>query len=196
VSWGTVNSRTAWIFVGAAAFFEAGSVIAFLAAAGFSPAILSDPARLVAIGERGADLLRVAALLDMFGYLSAVPLAIYLRQRFRGQDAIDLFTLAGILFLLLGSLAAVILAFAGAPLMREYATASAGGKPVAATAFATIYRIVFFGMWQTLDAFPAGVWLLGTGRLAWRQGARGLAAVLLSLGVFGLGFAVAHIVGA
>jgi len=170
-------------------------VIAFLAAADFSSATLNDPARLVAVGNRGADLLRAAALLDMFGYLSAVPLAIYLRVRFRGQNAIDLFTLAGVLFLVLGALGAVILAYAGAPLVHEYATASASGKQLAATAFAMIHRIVFFGMWQTLDAFPAGVWLLGTGRLAWRQGARGLAAVLLAVGVFGLGFAVAHIVG-
>ena len=63
----------------------------------------------------------------------------------------------------------MILAFAGAPLMREYATASAGGKPVAATAFATIYRIVFFGMWQTMDAFPAGVCGC-SGRVGWRGG--------------------------
>lgn len=181
--------------MGAVAFFEVGSTIAFLAAAGFSPATLTDPARLVAVGQRGADLLRVAALLDMFGYLSAVPLAIYLRERFRGQNAIDLFTLAGILFLVLGSLGALILAFAGAPLMREYDTASAGGKQVAATVFFTVYRIVFFGIWQTLDPFVAGVWLCGTGRLAWRQGARALALVLLAIGVIGLGAAIARIVG-
>lgn len=195
MNWGRVNSQTALIFVGAVAFFEAGSTIVFLAAAGFSPATLSDPARLVAVGERGADLLRVAALLDMFGYLSAVPLAIYLRERFRGQNAIDLFTLAGILFLVLGSLGALILAFAGAPLIREYETASAGGKQVAATVFATVYRIVFYGIWQTLDPVVGGVWLFGTGRLAWRQGAKALGLVLLALGVTGLGAAIAHIGG-
>lgn len=195
MSWGTVSSRTALIFAGATAFFEIASVSMFLVAADFSSATLSDPARLVAVGERGADLLRVAALLDMFGYLCAVPLAIYLRERFSGENAIDLFTLAGILFLVLGSLGAVILAFAGAPLIHEYATASAGGKQAVATVFATIYRIVFSGIWQTLDGFVAGVWLFGTGRLAWRQGAKGLSLVLLALGVFGLGFAVAHIGG-
>ena len=168
MNWGKVNSQRALIFVGAVAFFETVSVIVFLAAAGFSPATLSDPARLVTVGERGADLLRLAALLDMFGYLSAVPLAIYLQQRFRGEPAIDLFTVAGILFLVLGSLGAVILAYAGTPLVREYATASTGGKPIDATVFATVYRIVFFGTWQTLDAFPAGLWLFGIGRLAWR----------------------------
>ncbi len=131
----------------------------------------------------------------MFGYLSAVPLAIYLRERFRLDHAIDLFTLAGILFLVLGSLGAVILAFAGAPQVSEYATAPVAGKPVNAAVFATVYRIVFFGMWQTLDAFPAGLWLFGTGRLAWMQGARALAVVLLGVGVFGLVFAAVRIAG-
>lgn len=181
--------------MGAVAFFEVASVIAFLAATNFSSATLMDPARLITVGGRGADLLRVAALLDMFGYLSAVPLAIYLRERFRGQNAIDLYTLAGILFVVLGSLGAVTLAYAGTPLVREYETASAGGKQVAASVFATVYRIVFFGLWQTLDGFVAGVWLFGTGRLAWSQGAKPLALVLFALGVFGLGFAFAHIGG-
>ena len=128
VNWGAISSRTALIFLAAVAFFEVTSTIVFLAAAGFSPVTLNGPTRLVAVGERGADMLRVAALLDMFGYLSAVPLAIYLQGRFHGETAIDLFTLAGIWFLVLGSLGAVILAYAGAPLIREYATASAGGK--------------------------------------------------------------------
>jgi hypothetical protein len=196
VSWGRVNSRTAWIFVVAVGLFEVLSTIVFLAAAGYSPAVLSDPARLVAVGGSGPDLFRVAALLDMFGYLSAVPVALYLRERFQGQNAIDFFTLAGILFLVLGSLGAAILAFAGAPLIHEYATASsASGKAVAATAFATVHRIVFVAMWQTIDAVVAGVWLLGTGQLAWRQGARRLALVLFAIALAGLLFAVAHVGG-
>jgi len=195
VSWGTISSRTAWIFAGAVAAFEVASVAVFLAAADFSPAVLSDPWRLVGVGHSGADLLRAAALLDMCGYLSAVPLAIYLRARFAGSPAIDLFTLAGILFLVLGSLGAVILAFAGAPLIHESASASAGSKPAIAAIFATVYRVVFFGMWQTLDGVVAGVWLFGTGRLAWREGARTLALVLIVLGVFGLVFALVRIGG-
>ena len=70
----------------------------------------------------------------------------------------------------------------------------AANRP-AATVFAAVYRIVFSGLWQTLDAFPASLWLFGTGRLAWKQGAKPRALVLIAVVVTGLSFAIAHIAG-
>lgn len=192
MSWGVVSSRTAWLFLGVCLLFEAASTAAFLAAA--SPATLSDPLRLLTTGTRGADLVRLASLLDMFGYLTALPLALYLRSRFREEPGIDFFTLAGILFMVFGAMAAVIFAYAAAPLIREYATTSAG-RDATEKAFVALYHIVFFGIWQTLDGFLAGIWVFGVGRLAWKQNARVLAWVLFALGVFMAGFVAAHISG-
>jgi hypothetical protein len=192
VSWGAISVRTAWIFLTACLLFEAASILAFLAATNFAPADLNDPIRLLHTGARGANLVRGASLLDMLGYLSAVPVAVYLRQRFREGSGMDLFTLAGVLFMVLGALGAVIFAFAGAPLIREYAASSSGRHAVEAT-FTALHRIVFFGIWQTLDAMLAGVWAFGVGWHAWRQHARPLAAVLFALGAIGDGFAAAHI---
>ena len=191
MNWGTISSRTAWIFVVAFAIFEGASGVLFFAAAGWSWDTITEPARLVGIGARGADLIRAACLLDMFGYVSAVPLAIYLRQRYRESAGIDFFTLCGILALTLGALAAVMFAFGAAPLIREYAS---GNHSVAPT-FAAIHRIVFSGLWQTLDGFPAATWTLGVGRVAWKQGPRPLAVVLFALAAISIGSAAAHISG-
>jgi len=194
MSWGAVSSRTAWIFLAVCLLFEASAVTTMFAAVNFSTSALSDPLRQLTTGARGADLMRLGSLLDMFGYLTALPLALYLRSRFREEPGIDFFTLSGILFLVLGAVAAVILAFAAAPLIREYATASTA-KDAIATTFAALYRIVVVAIWQTLNGFLAGIWLLGVGRLAWKQGARALAWSLIALGVVTAAFAVAHISG-
>jgi hypothetical protein len=194
MSWGVISSRTAWIFLAACLLFEASSVTAMLAAANFSTATASDPLRLLHTGPRGADLMRLGSLLDMFGYLTAIPVVLYLRYRFREQPGIDFFTLAGILFLVMGALAAIILAFAAAPLIREYAI-STSGKYATEKTFVALYRIVVFGIWQTLDGFLAGIWTFGVGWLAWRQRARLLAGVLFAIGVITAGFAVAHVSG-
>jgi hypothetical protein len=188
-------ARTAWVFVAAVAALEIVSTILFLAAVEFSPAVLNDPARLEQIGDRGADLLRAGAQLDMFGYLFAVPLAMFLHRRFQGQPGIDLFTLAGVIALTLGALGAAAFAYGGAPLVHEYASPSETMRPAVATGFATLHRIVFFGLWQTLDAALAGLWLVGMGRLAWKQGSVVLATVLIALGTIGGVVAVAHVSG-
>ena len=190
----TISTRTAWIFLAACLLFEAGSVTDFLAAAGSSFATLNDPARLLATGVRGADLVRSASLLDMLGYLAAVPIALYLRQRYREEPGIDFFTLAGILFMVLGALGAVIFAYGGATLIREYAT-STSGRYADAKTFETLYRVVFYGIWQTLDPFLWGVWAFGVGWLAWKRSDRLLAVLLTGLGLIGAVFAIAHISG-
>lgn len=169
-------------------------MVAFLVAAGLAISTLDSPVRLLATGAQGADLVRFASLLDMFGYLTAIPLALYLRHRFRDQPGIDFFTLAGILFMVLGALGAVMLAFGGAPLIREYATSSTG-RYATEKAFFTLYRIVVFGIWQTLDAFLAAIWAFGVGRLAWQQRGRLLAGVLFAIGVISGSFALARVSG-
>jgi hypothetical protein len=190
-----VSARSASYYLAAVAAFEIVSTLAFLAAAGFSPATVNDPTRLVGVGSNNADLLRAAALLDMFGYLAAVPLALYLRERYRGETAIDLFTLAGTVSLFLGALGAATFAFAGPPLIHEYVTASASTKQAVVRSFATVQRVVFSGLWQTLDGFLDALWLIGTGRLAWRKGPITLAMVLIAAGVVSGGIAITHVIG-
>jgi hypothetical protein len=68
-------------------------------------------------------------------------------------------------------------------LINEYVTASAAQKQALLPAFATLYRTVVLGLWQTLEAFPLTVWLLGTAYAARREGPRSVFGILLILGV-------------
>jgi hypothetical protein len=194
MSWGAVSSRTAWIFLAAVLLFEAVGVTILMVSVNFSIAAVSDPMIVLASGSRGADLWRLGSFLDLFGYLSAIPLALYLANRFRGEPGIDFFTLAGILYMVMGALAAIIFALVAAPLIREYAI-NPSAKDAIATTFVALYRITTPGIWQTLNGVLAGTWLLGTGRLAWRRGSRVLAPVLIGFGVLLVGGVVAHITG-
>jgi hypothetical protein len=194
MSWVAVSSRTAWIFLAAVLLFEGVGGAIVLGTVNFSIPAVSDPMSVLTTGSRGADLWRLGSFLDMFGYLSAVPLVLYLATRFRGEPGIDFFTLAGILYLVMGALAAIIFALAAAPLIREYAT-NPSAKDAIATTFVALYRITTPGIWQTLNGILAGTWLLGIGRLAWMRGSRGLAPVLIGFGVLLVGGAAAHITG-
>jgi hypothetical protein len=192
--WGAVSSRTAWIFLAVCLVFEVVSVTILLAGSNFSVSVVGDPMRVLTTGSRGADLWRLGSLLDMFGYLTAIPVVLYLGSRFREEPGIDFFTLSGILFLVMGALAAITFAFAAAPLIREYAT-NPSAKDAIATTFVALYRITTFGIWQTLNGFLVGTWGIGVGRLAWKHGARPLAWGLFALGVVYAGGAAAHISG-
>src|SRR6202165_4541828 len=193
MSWGNVSLRTAWIFLAACLLFEAVSVTV-LCAGDVSASMNLDPHRLITTGARGADLTRLRSLLDMFGYLAAIPVVLYLASRFRGEPGIDFFTLSGILFVVMGALAAIIFAFAVAPLIREYATSPTARDAIEPT-FVALYRIAVFGIWQTLNGILAGIWAMGVGRLAWQERARALPRGVFGAGLFNAGGAPATIAG-
>ena len=81
-----------------------------------------------------------------------------------------------------------------AQLIREYA-ANPSGRFAALKAFETLYRIVFYGIWQTLDAALAGVWALGIARLAQKHRATTLGLVLLAVGAAAGAVAIARVSG-
>lgn len=180
-------------FIAAVLLFEVASIGLFLAAANL--ATLNDPAKLLRTGDHSAALLRTASLLDMLGYLSAIPIALYLRERFRDEPGIELFTLAGVLFMATGALAAVAFAAAGPPLIHEYA-ASTSGRYGTEKAFETVYRIVFYGAWQTLDPILAAAWAVGVGLIARKYRETALSGVLIAIGAVAAAFFIARMTGA
>ena len=123
------------------------------------------------------------SLIDMLGYLSMAPVVIYLRDRYASARYIDLFAAAGLAVVILGSIGAASMAAAAPPLINDYVTANAVQKQALLPAFATLYRAVVLGLWQTLEAFPLTVWLLGTAYAARREGQRPVFCILLVLGV-------------
>jgi hypothetical protein len=162
----------------------------YSAAAGFSTGLTVEPSKLLASGPTGASLIHWGSLIDMFGYLSIAPVVVYLRARYADARYVDLFAAAGLAVVVIGSIGAASMATAAPPLINDYVAASAAQKQALLPAFATLYRAVVLGMWQTLEAIPAAVWLLGTASAARRDGPRSVFVILLILGVLNAAIAL------
>jgi len=178
-----ISSRAAIAFAIAAIALEVAAVVMYGAATGASGSLSVDPSTLLASGPSGASLIRWGSLIDMFGYLSLAPVVLYFRTRYSGSSHIDLFAAAGLALVVIGSIGAASMATAAPPLITGYGTATAAQKAALVPAFATLYRVVVLGMWQTLETIPAAVWLLGTASAARRDGPRPVFLILLVAGV-------------
>jgi hypothetical protein len=177
------SSRAAIGFGIAAVTLELAAGLMYSAAAGPSSGLSVDPSKLLGSGPTGAWLIRWGSLIDMAGYLSIAPVVIYLRARYSTARYADLYAAAGLALVVIGSIGAVSMATAAAPLINDYATASAVQKQAVLPAFATLYRVVVLGLWQTLETIPATVWLLGVASAARREGPKPLFLILVGLGV-------------
>jgi Domain of unknown function (DUF4386) len=189
------SGRVAALTAGTGIVLAVVSGLLFFATGGVSAQGTPDTQAMLATGASGADLVRWASFLDLFGYLLLAPLALYLRQRFRHDPLIDLYTVAGLAYILFGALGAIILASAAPMLMRDYATASVAQRESIATTFATLNQIVSVGLWQILEGIPAGVWLIGIGTSVYHAKHRLLSFVPFALGGLLLLIAVGRILG-
>jgi len=146
------------------------STLAFLAAFGWSVEgiLFGEPAAILGRGPEAAALLRWGAIGDMFySYLLLVPLALFLHRRLRPNRPwlADLGTVAGLAYIFVGGAAAAILAVAGSSLVEAYSTAAAADRVAIATSFDLLRNIVFFALWQMLDALTLGTWVASVGVL-------------------------------
>ncbi|MDQ6882967.1 MAG: hypothetical protein M3077_01840 [Candidatus Dormibacteraeota bacterium] len=182
------------IFAVVALALEVASGVMYSVASGSSHGLSVDPATLLASGPAGAALIRWGSLIDMLGYLSIAPVVLYLRARYAGARYVDLFAFAGFGLVVIGSIGAASMAVAAPPLINSYATASAAEMQALLPAFATLYRAVVLGMWQTLETIPAAIWLLGTAWLARRDGPRGVFVTVLIVGVINAAIAIYRLV--
>ncbi len=191
-----ISSRVAISFAAAAIALELTAGWIYSAAAGFSSGLSVEPSKLLASGPNGASLIRWGSLIDMLGYLSIAPVVVYLRARYSAARYVDLFAAAGLAVVVIGSIGAASMATAAPALINDYATASGAQRLAILPAFATLYRAVVLGMWQTLETIPATVWLLGTASAARREGPRAVFVILVVLGVVNAGIALYRLVAA
>lgn len=166
----------------------------YSAAPGSSDGLSVDPAKLLASGSTGATLIRWGSVIDMLGYLSIAPVVFYLRARYASARYTDLFAFAGLALVVIGSIGAASMAVAAPPLINAYATASAADKQAMLPTFATLYRTVVVGMWQTLETIPAAVWLLGIAWVSRREGPRSVFVIVLVLGIINAAIATYRLI--
>lgn len=151
------------------------SIVLFAAALGAGGGLAPDLSSLPA--ERAA-LVRYGALTDMIGYyLAPVPVMLYLWRRLGGEDdfVMLLGTVAGVMYSVIGSMGAVMVATVVPPLLGE-------GTEVAATNLELVRQTVFVGLWQTLETIPWAIWLLVVGTRM-RRGWLKVMALVIGVGV-------------
>jgi hypothetical protein len=119
-------------------------------------------------GPTSAELLRWAAVLDLFSfYLATAVLAYVLWRQLRPRNPViaDLSTLAAVGYALAGGAGAAVIAVFGSGLMHDYTDAAATEQVVITAQFATLMEVVMRSIWQFLDGILIGVWWLGIGLL-------------------------------
>jgi hypothetical protein len=162
-------------FVAAAALLSIvlviGAAILLPAAYSFDIKALAHPGSIVDKGEGVAQLLRWGALLDMVSYLPFAVLVVYFHYRLRAgnPELVALLTACGLAYVLIGSIAGVLLAAVGPPLIAGYATASAAGREAARVALEAVGNATLVGLWGTLELIFIGSWFIGVGWLLRRE---------------------------
>jgi hypothetical protein len=185
-----ISRQNAIGFAAAALILELLASTLYYVAAGSSNGLSVEPSRLLASGATGAALIRWGSLIDMFGYLSIAPVVLYLRARYSTARYVDIFAAAGLALVVIGSIGAVSMATAAPPLINDYVSATAAQKEALLPAFATLYRAVVLGLWQTLETIPAAIWLLGMASAVRRAGPRALFVILLVIGLINAAIAI------
>ena len=148
-----------------------GAGILVPAAFGFDLRAIAHPGSLVDKGLGTAQLLRWGALLDMVSYLPLAPVVVYVHLRLRNRNPalVTLMTSGGLAYVLIGSIAGVLLASVGPPLIEGYAAASTAGREAARVALESLGNSTAVGLWGILELIPLGAWFIGIGWLVWNE---------------------------
>ena len=80
-----------------------------------------------------------------------------------------LYTLCGLAYILIGSMGAIVLAAVLPPLMNDYVQASGSQRETLQVVFNSFLNAVFLGLWNPLEVFLLGIWLVGLGPLIQRE---------------------------
>lgn len=142
------------IAIGGAVLAVASNLL-FGMALGLDTSELSAVPRFSSVPPERAGLVRWGALTDMLGYyLPAIPVAVYLRRRLADGFTTDLATVGGVAYALIGSMGAAALAATAPSLLRD-------GSAEAAALLEALTNLVVAGWWQTLQAIPFAMWMVG-----------------------------------
>ncbi|HEX9384850.1 MAG TPA: DUF4386 family protein [Anaerolineales bacterium] len=147
-------------------------VVLLLAVMNFSFSVEAFSGAMISTGARGAGLLRWGMIFDVFGsYLLLTPLALHLWAWLKQKSPIhvSLYTLCGLAYILIGSMGAIVLSAVLPPLINHYVQASASQRDNLQVIFNSFLNAVFLGLWNPLEVFLLGIWLIGLGPLIQRE---------------------------
>jgi hypothetical protein len=148
-----------------------------------------DMTELITLGAQAAGYLHLAwAVFDSFGYLLLLaPAALYLWYwlKPRSHALVTLYTMSGLLHILISLISVNLLSGLAPPMMRAYETATEPQREVLLVVFRSVFEMVFYGLGPLAFLF-GGLWWLGIGMVL-RQERRILGIVMMVLGIMGLG---------
>ena len=152
------------------------------AAYGFDIGALAHPGSIVDGGPGVAQMLRWGALLDMVSYFPMAVVVVYVHYQLRDRNPllVTLLTACGLAYVLIGSIAVVLLASVGPPLIEGYAAASIAGREAARVSLESLGNATIVGLWGTLELIAIGVWFIGLGWLLWSDWRRFAALSILA----------------
>ncbi|MFN0214404.1 MAG: hypothetical protein ACKVT2_09135 [Saprospiraceae bacterium] len=166
----------------------------FLVAAGvnFNFDFFSDPSLIFSIEGVQPGLLRWSMIADIFGYyLLLLPALYFVHRWLDGKTSWrPVLAFCGTSYILLGAAGASILAVLWPWYLEAFPIAAAEQQVTIKWLFESFTKVVYGGLWNLLDAFFGGVWLLGIGFfirrehrfLGWLTLAVGICSVLDFLG--------------
>jgi hypothetical protein len=185
-------ARVAGVAALAAAVAQVGDFVVIIAVGGEGLSqVFTDPLSLLRAGPRAAVALHWSALLSMLGYeLLLAPLALHLRAQLRPASSdntgmVDLYTVCGLAYIVIAAMGAAMMAVVHPYLMGAYAGASPPRREAIEVTLLAFHNAIAYGLWNSLQTIPAGVWLLGMGSLLVRQ-QRALGAFTMILGALSL----------
>ena len=164
------------------------SVVLLLAVMNYSFSVEAFSGGMISTGSRGANLLRWGMIFDVFGsYLLLAPLALHLWNwlKSKGSNHVTLYTLCGLAYILIGSMGAIVLSAVLPPLMNDYVQASVSQRDTLQVVFSSFLNAVFLGLWNPLEVFLLGIWLVGLGPYIQRE-RQGIGIVTRLLGISAL----------
>jgi hypothetical protein len=148
------------------------SVVLLLAVMNYSFSVEAFSGAMISIGSRSANLLRWGMVFDVFGsYLLLAPLALHLWVwlKPKSPNRVTLYTLCGLAYILIGSMGAIVLSAVLPPLINDYVQASVSQRDALQVVFNSFLNAVFLGLWNPLEVFLLGIWLVGLGPFIQRE---------------------------
>lgn len=136
------------------------------AAANFNmDALFSDPAPLLLIGSRGANLFHWSMVFDVVAYLLFTPIALLCWNMYKSKspNMILLYTMCGVAYSLVGIIGAILLGVAVPTLVNDYSVATPNQKESMQMLFNLLYDMVVRGLWNPLEISLLGICFLGIG---------------------------------
>jgi hypothetical protein len=164
------------------------SAVVLLMAVDFNSEFMSNPAGLITIGAPASVIFRWGSILELGApTLLLIPAAVYLWYwlKPRAPELVTLYTVFGLVSLLLAAIGALMRATFYPPLMNAYAQASETQRDVFVVIFQGVTDFNFEGLWA-LELIFWGVWWLGIG-LVLHNERRSLGIVTVIFGIAFLG---------